>query len=104
MPFLIPGSTTSVTATTTSQTVALSPLAKAAARLQIINNGGSNNIAFVRITNTTEMAPVTTADIPIPVTTNNPMYIDKKAGEDRISVMVLNTTAPLYITGVDGYQ
>lgn len=102
MPMIYPGSTTSVAPSVSNQTVALSAAAKQASRLQIINASGG--LVFVRVTNSTDNVAATNADIPVVVTQNNPYLIDKKAGDDRISILGTVASGTVYFTAVDGFQ
>ena len=102
MPMHIPGSTTSVAASISNQTLTLSGKAASAARLMIINASGG--LIFVRATNATDLIAATSADIPIPVTNDQPIIISKKAGDDRVSLLGTVATGTVYFTGVDGFQ
>jgi hypothetical protein len=102
MPMLLAGSTTSVTATLASQALTLSALAKAASRVQICNQSGG--LVFVRITTAASPVAATIQDIPVPITQNNPFVVDKKAGDDAISILGTVASGTVYVTGVDGFQ
>jgi hypothetical protein len=102
MPTALPGSTTSIAASTSAQQMVLSGKAAKASRLQIVNN--STGLIFVRVTTSAENAAATVADIPIVVTQNNPYVLDKKPGDDVLSILGTVASGTVYATGMDGFQ
>lgn len=101
MPLYIPGSTTATAASVANQTLILSAAAAGARRLMVLNASGG--LVYVRITNSDDLAAATSADVPVPVTNTLPLVLDKKPGDNRVSLLGTVATGTVYFTGVDGY-
>lgn len=96
------GSTQSIAATTTSNSITLNAPNKTALRLRIVNAGSA--VAFVRLWNAADngASAATTADMPVIVSTAGETLVDTFRDCDTLYAITASGTATLYVTAVEG--